>query len=75
MRLFLRSRENSSNTIGIRFRELRALYNKAIEDNLVHEKNYPFKRFKVARFSKNVQTSNKERRYKKDNECGLTVNY
>ncbi|MCS2500263.1 site-specific integrase [Bacteroides ovatus] len=52
MRLFLRSRENSSNTIGIRFRELRALYNKAIEDNLVHEKNYPFKRFKVARFSK-----------------------
>ena len=37
---FLRSRENSSNTIGIRFRELRALYNKAIEDNLVHEKNY-----------------------------------
>ena len=46
------SRENSSNTIGIRFRELRALYNKAIEDNLVHEKNYPFKRFKVARFSK-----------------------
>ncbi|WP_330941313.1 site-specific integrase [Bacteroides sp. MSB163] len=44
--------ENSSNTIGIRFRELRALYNKAIEDNLVHEKNYPFKRFKVARFSK-----------------------
>ena len=49
---FLRSRENSSNTIGIRFRELRALYNKAIEDNLVHEKNYPFKRFKVARFSK-----------------------
>ena len=49
---FLKSRENSINTIGIRFRELRALYNKAIEDNLVHEKNYPFKRFKVARFSK-----------------------
>lgn len=49
---FLKSRENSSNTIGIRFRELRALYNKAIEDNLVHEKNYPFKRFKVARFCK-----------------------
>lgn len=39
---FLKSRENSINTIGIRFRELRALYNKAIEDNLVHEKNYPF---------------------------------
>lgn len=38
---FLKSRENSINTIGIRFRELRALYNKAIEDNLVHEKNYP----------------------------------
>lgn len=49
---FLRSKGNSLNTIGIRFRELKALYNKAIEDNLVHEKHYPFKKFKVSHFKR-----------------------
>ena len=49
---FLRERGNSDNTMGIRFRTLRAVYNKAIEDDIVDEKYYPFKKFKVSHFNK-----------------------
>jgi integrase len=38
--------------MGIRFRTLRAVYNKAIEDDIVDEKYYPFKKFKVSHFNK-----------------------
>ena len=40
----------SDNSIGIRFRSLRALYNQAISDNLIKKANYPFDTFKVSRF-------------------------
>ena len=50
--LCLRERGNSDNTIGIRMRELRAVYNKAIEDNVVNEKYYPFTKFKISHYCK-----------------------
>lgn len=50
--LYLRKRGNSDNTIGIRMRELRAVYNKAIEDNVVNEKYYPFVKFKISHYRK-----------------------
>lgn len=50
--LYLRERGNSDNTIGIRMRELRAVYNKAIEDNVVNEKYYPFTKFKISHYRK-----------------------
>ena len=53
--LFLRKRNNAENTIGIRFRSLRVLYNRAITDNIVKRNNYPFDNFKVSKF--NEQTS------------------
>ena len=40
----------SDNSIGIRFRSLRALYNSAITDGLIKKTNYPFDTFKVSRF-------------------------
>ncbi len=40
----------SENSIGIRFRSLRALYNCAITDGLIKKTNYPFDTFKVSRF-------------------------
>ena len=40
----------SDNSIGIRFRSLRALYNEAVADNLVKKNNYPFEIFKVSKF-------------------------
>ena len=52
--VYLRKRGNADNTIGIRFRALRAIYNKAIEMNVVHEKFYPFKKFKISKFSKST---------------------
>lgn len=49
--LFLRNRGNKENTLGIRFRMLRTLYNRAINDNLVRRDSYPFHQFKVSTFS------------------------
>ena len=47
--LFLRERQLTENTIGIRFRTLRAVYNVAIEEDAVSSDCYPFKKFKVSR--------------------------
>jgi len=49
---WMRSNDNSENTIGFHFRTLRAAYNMAIEDNVIKKDYYPFDRFKVTRFSK-----------------------
>ena len=50
--LYLRSKELSDNTIAIRFRTLRAIYNIAIEENIVKADHYPFKNYKVSKLSK-----------------------
>lgn len=47
--LFLREKQLAENTIGIRFRTLRAIYNIAIEEDAVSSDCYPFKKFKVSR--------------------------
>lgn len=47
--LFLREQRLAENTIGIRFRTLRAIYNVAMEEDSVSQDCYPFKKFKVAR--------------------------
>lgn len=46
--LHLRGRGNKANTIGIRFRALRMLYNRAMKDRIVRRDNYPFNDFKVS---------------------------
>lgn len=46
---FLRKKGISENTIGIRFRTLRAIYNLAIEENIVKAEYYPFKHYKVSK--------------------------
>ena len=46
---FLREKQLSENTMGIRFRTLRMIYNIAIEENAVKAECYPFRKFKVAR--------------------------
>ena len=48
--LYLRGRGNKANTIGIRFRALRMLYNRAVTDRVVKRENYPFNDFKVSDF-------------------------
>lgn len=49
---FLRKKRLSENSMGVRFRTLRAIYNKAIESNLVKEEYYPFRIYKVSKLKK-----------------------
>lgn len=46
---WLRKQGLAENTIGIRFRTLRAIYNLAIEEDIVDSENYPFKKYKVSK--------------------------
>lgn len=47
---YLRANNNTDGGIGVKMRELRALYNDAIRKGVVDEKCYPFKVFKVSKF-------------------------
>jgi len=47
--VFLREKRLAENTIGIRFRTLRSIYNVAIEENAVSAELYLFKKFKVSK--------------------------
>jgi integrase/recombinase XerD len=46
---YLRSNKNTDGGIGVKMRELRALFNDAIKKGVVDEKYYPFKIYKVSR--------------------------
>lgn len=48
---WLRSNKLSDNTIGIRFRTLRTIYNYAIEESIVKAEHYPFKKYKVSKLN------------------------
>ena len=50
--LWLRKQGISENTIGIRFRNLRMIYNLAITQGYAKKENYPFETFKVSRLHK-----------------------
>lgn len=49
---WLRKQDKSENTIGIRFRNLRMIYNLAIEKGAVKKELYPFDSYKVAKLHK-----------------------
>ena len=46
----------SNNTIAIRFRTLRAIYNAAIEEKVVRVEHYPFKAYKVSKLVQETYT-------------------
>lgn len=46
---WLRKQGKSENTIGIRFRNIRMIFNLAMNMELVKPENYPFKKFKVSK--------------------------
>lgn len=49
---YLRAKGLGENSIGIRFRNLRALYNTAIREKIVKAEYYPFKEYKVSKLRK-----------------------
>lgn len=49
---WLRKKDLSENTIGIRFRTLRAMYNVAITEKCANPQHYPFRSYKVSRLHK-----------------------
>jgi len=52
--VWLRKMENKENTIGIRFRTLRAIYNIAMEKQYVKSDCYPFRSYKVSKLHQNT---------------------
>lgn len=48
---WLRSNRIADNTIGIRFRTLRTIYNYAIENDIVKAEHYPFKKYKISKLN------------------------
>ena len=47
-----RNRNNKETSMGVRFRTIRSVYNKAIKANVAYKKNYPFDEFKISKFNK-----------------------
>lgn len=68
--LWLRRQGLAENTIGIRFRTFRRVYNLAIEHRIVKEEHYPFKEFRVSRLHKETA----KRAVRKDDVLAL-INY
>ena len=60
---WLRDRGCAETTLGILFRTLRSVYNKAIQARAVDKKAYPFNTYKISKFN----TSTKKRAITKDN--------
>lgn len=50
--VWLRFKNLGDNSIGVRFRTLRALYNKAVSENIVKAEYYPFRVYKVSKLKK-----------------------
>lgn len=46
---WLRNKGLAPNSIGVRFRTLRAIYNRAIEEKIVKQEYYPFRTYKVSK--------------------------
>ena len=69
---WLRKAGRSENTIGIRFRNIRVLYNLAIEQGSVKPEYYPFKKYKV---SKLQQATSKRALSKEDVKKVLEYNH
>ena len=49
--IWLRNSGLAENTIGIRFRTLRTIYNYAIQEDMVRAEHYPFKKYKVSKLN------------------------
>ena len=67
---WLRKQGKSENTIGIRFRNIRMIFNLAVNMKLVKPENYPFKKFKVSKF----QQETAKRALKKEEILNI-INY
>ena len=52
---WMKGNGNSTNTLGVRFRALRAVYNLAIQQHIVKEEYYPFAEFKVSKLRESTQ--------------------
>ena len=52
---YYRSRGTRDTTITIHLRNVRQLYNQAIEQELALEKDYPFKKYKISKLDKSTQ--------------------
>lgn len=69
--VFLRARENKDGGIAFKMRQFRALYNKAINRDIIGQEYYPFKKYKVSKLDtqtkKRALTINELKKFKNFN--------
>ncbi len=68
--IWLRKQNIAENTIGIRFRNIRVIFNKAINMELLKPEHYPFKKFKVSKLHKETA-----KRALSKNDISAVINY
>jgi len=59
---FLRQKDYADTSLSVHFRTLRSVYNKAIQEGIAKQNEYPFKAYKIAKFD----TSTRKRAISKD---------
>ena len=52
---WMKGKGNLTNTLGVRFRALRAIYNLAIQQHIVRKEYYPFDEFKVSKLKESTK--------------------
>lgn len=67
---WLRKQGKSENTIGIRFRNIRVIFNLAVNMELVKQENYPFRKFKISKLHQETA-----KRALTKEEIQTTINY
>lgn len=67
---WLRKQGKSENTIGIRFRNIRVIFNLAVNMELVKQENYPFRKFEISKLHQETA-----KRALTKEEIQTTINY
>ncbi|WP_405211200.1 tyrosine-type recombinase/integrase [Dokdonia sp. Asnod2-E02] len=71
--IFLRSNGGSDGGIGVRMRDIRALFNEAISKGIVKEKYYPFKAYKISKLkSQNTKIALSREEFRKIEDVDIS---
>ncbi len=71
---YLRSRNNTDGGIGVKMRQIRALYNDAIKKEVVQRKHYPFKVYKISKLKgQNIKKALTREEFRRMEEIDISM--